>query len=66
MVLEKDSLNKEEVATPKITVAYLGGLFGKQSGWRTGGLRDKCGNEAHCSQSIRLPSSHQKTFVTLV
>jgi len=40
MVLEKDSINKEEVATPKITVASLGGLFGRQAGWWTAGLRE--------------------------
>lgn len=45
MELEKHCINKEEVATTKITVASLGGLFGKQAGWWPGGLRDKCGDE---------------------
>lgn len=55
MVLEKDPLKKEEVATPKISVPSLGGLFGKQAGWWTGGLRDNCGDETPSHATTCLP-----------
>jgi hypothetical protein len=51
-------MNKEEVATPKIIIASLGGLFGKRSGWWTGGLRENHGKQPHIHRNTHLPFSH--------